>query len=292
MVAYYGCRIGGGGEFILCGKKGHYIALGWSKVGDLSSIDSSNLREEVNKQYKKGYPGDSKQQRAKTVGQIATFIQKIKNGDYVFVPNPVSRTILIGKVVGGYYYQKRRDDCPYKHRRKVKWINEIRRDDFSQKLKYSLGSLLTVFQLKGHDSEVDALIRGKKLAAIQRSYLNKEAEESVVGETINFRGLVYAPTNEQGVVFLFAKVSKDLGIDVEEIKTGFPDAIGRVKTKRGYARRTIEFEFRSSNYDHLPDKSDIIVCWEHDWSECPKEIEVIELKAVVKQLKNHEVEGE
>jgi len=33
---------------------------------------------------------------------------------------------------------------------------------------------------------------------------------------------------------------------------------------------------------HPVDKCDIIVCWEHDWKNCPKEIDVIELKGVVK----------
>ena len=144
---------------------------------------------------------------------------------------------------------------------------------------------MTVFNVDNHKEELDAFIEGKKVAnQPQKNYAQKDSEESIVGETINFRGLVYAPVNEQGVVFLFSKLSKDLNIELEEIKTGFPDAVGRVKTKKGYARRTIEFEFRSSNYDHLPNKSDIIVCWEHDWPECPQEIEVIALKDVVKEL--------
>ena len=32
---------------------------------------------------------------------------------------------------------------------------------------------------------------------------------------------------------------------------------------------------------HDPAKADIIVCWEHNWPECP--LEVIELKKLVKQ---------
>src|ERR1022692_4881918 len=33
---------------------------------------------------------------------------------------------------------------------------------------------------------------------------------NVVGKLINFRGLVYAPVNENGVIFLFGKVAADL----------------------------------------------------------------------------------
>ena len=32
-----------------------------------------------------------------------------------------------------------------------------------------------------------------------------------------------------------------------------------------------------------PSECDLIVCWEHDWKECP--IDVIELKSVIQKLK-------
>lgn len=48
-----------------------------------------------------------------------------------------------------------------------------------------------------------------------------------VGEPINFRGLIYSPVNENGVVFLFGLVAKDLGIMVEGVQEAFPDAFGR-----------------------------------------------------------------
>ena len=37
------------------------------------------------------------------------------------------------------------------------------------------------------------------------------AKRSIVGELINFRGLVYGPVNEMGVVALFTKVGEELG---------------------------------------------------------------------------------
>ena len=50
------------------------------------------------------------------------------------------------------------------------------------------------------------------------------SDRSVVGDLINFRGLVYAPLNENGVVFLFGKVAEDLNMYIEEIKPGFPQS--------------------------------------------------------------------
>jgi len=107
----------------------------------------------------------------------------------------------------------------------------------------------------------------------------------LVGPPINFRGLIYAPINENGVIFLFSKVAEDLGITIEGIQVKFPDAFGkRYEKDKGYPI-TIEFEYRSSDYErhgHPKEGCDLIVCWEHDWEECP--IQVIELKSLIKGL--------
>ncbi|MGZ4865160.1 MAG: hypothetical protein ACXV39_11105 [Halobacteriota archaeon] len=107
--------------------------------------------------------------------------------------------------------------------------------------------------------------------------------KSIVGDLINFRGLVYSPMNENGVIFLFGKVVEDLNMYIEEIKPGFPDCVARRFTGRGWERIYIEFEYTSLNFrDHKHDhrECDLIVCWEHNWPECP--IEVIELREVIK----------
>ncbi len=109
-----------------------------------------------------------------------------------------------------------------------------------------------------------------------------------VGEPINFRGLIYAPVNENGVVFLFGLVAKDLGIMVEGVQEAFPDAFGRRLVGDRYYPVEIEFKFKSSGYrnTYYKDKlmCDILVCWEHDWRDHPPEIEVIELKSRIHQL--------
>jgi hypothetical protein len=116
-------------------------------------------------------------------------------------------------------------------------------------------------------------------------------DKSLVGDLINFRGLVYAPLNEQGVVFLFGKVAHDLNMYVEEIKPGYPDCIARRFVGNGWQRIRVEFEYWSSNFvqhKHDPAECDLIVCWKHDWSKCP--LEVIELSTVIRGLPNTPIE--
>jgi hypothetical protein len=108
------------------------------------------------------------------------------------------------------------------------------------------------------------------------------------GPPINFRGLRHAPINEQGVVFLFGMVSYELGFIVEAIQAGYPDCEAKRcidQPNQRWQRVRIEFEFWSSNFkDHAHDPAgcDLIVCWEHDWPDCP--LEVVELRRVIDQL--------
>ena len=110
----------------------------------------------------------------------------------------------------------------------------------------------------------------------------------VFGAPISFRGLRHAPTNEQGVVYLFGMVSSELGLIVEAVQSAYPDCEAKrcVDSRQNrWQRVRIEFEFYSSNFKdhgHDPTGCDMIVCWEHDWSECP--LEVIELRSVIDSL--------
>ena len=110
----------------------------------------------------------------------------------------------------------------------------------------------------------------------------------VYGEPIDFRGLRHAPTNEQGVVYLFGMVSRELGFTVEAIQNAFPDCEGKYildRKKNLWAGARIEFEFLASNFrEHGHDASqcDYIVCWENDWPECP--VPVIELRREIFRL--------
>jgi hypothetical protein len=109
------------------------------------------------------------------------------------------------------------------------------------------------------------------------------------GEPIEFLGLRHAPLNEQGVVYLFGILSKQLGFIIEAVRTDFPDCEGKrqIPGKQGrWERVAIEFEYKSSNFKehgHNPDECDVIVCWEHDWKDCP--VDVISLKEVMSKWK-------
>ena len=108
-----------------------------------------------------------------------------------------------------------------------------------------------------------------------------------VGEPINFRGMVYAPLNEAGVVLLFSKVMDDLGIIYESSPPSGFDMVGRMRTDKGLELKYFEFEYRSSNFKahgHDAAMVDYLVCWEHDWADCQQDLEVIELRQLIRDL--------
>jgi hypothetical protein len=109
---------------------------------------------------------------------------------------------------------------------------------------------------------------------------------NIYGDFINFRGLQHAPVNEQGVVFLFGMICRELGYVVEILKQGFPDCEAKRMIRPGIWQRVrIEFEFLSRTFrshGHDPDRCDLIVCWKDNWPDCP--LEVLELSTALKRL--------
>ena len=81
-------------------------------------------------------------------------------------------------------------------------------------------------------------------------------------------------------------VSKELGFVVESVHSPFPDCVAKrlVDSRRRRWREVkIEFEYQSRNFHaHGHGQCDVIVCWEHNWPDCP--IEVIELKNEIRKL--------
>jgi hypothetical protein len=120
------------------------------------------------------------------------------------------------------------------------------------------------------------------VAAKGRSLLMKD--RLVYGPLMTPCPLLHVPTNEAGVMFLFAAMAMELGFVATMVRTAFPDceALRAVAPNR-LQRVNIEFEYLSKNFlahGHRVDKCDIIVCWINNWPECP--LEVIALSEVLK----------
>jgi hypothetical protein len=102
------------------------------------------------------------------------------------------------------------------------------------------------------------------------------------------KGMVHEPTNEDGVICLFGMLAATMGLLVRRIQGEFPDCEVLYEAEPGrWKCLLIEFEFESRNFarhGHRADGCDMIVCWTHNWSRCPANVQVLELSRVVKEL--------
>ena len=104
-------------------------------------------------------------------------------------------------------------------------------------------------------------------------------DRPVYGRPLPWPELAHEPVNELGVVFVFGMMARRLRFVVHRLQAGFPDCIAMREVAPGIWQRVrIEFEFESRNFKkhkHRKDKCDVIVCWKHNWKDCP--LDVVEL---------------
>jgi HNH endonuclease len=111
----------------------------------------------------------------------------------------------------------------------------------------------------------------------------RRAGREVYGGLMRPGPMVCAPVNELGVVFLFGAMAEKLGFAVLKIRAEYPDCLAFRQVEEGRLELVrIEFEWESRNFLlHLHESSqcDLIVCWRHNWPECP--VEVVELSGTL-----------
>ena len=131
----------------------------------------------------------------------------------------------------------------------------------------------------GEDSR--ELTRNTRMRAGKIAPRGVKKDRPVMGEPFDRSPMTNAPVNELGVMVLFGMVAARLGLQVESVQGKFPDCLAKRQVAPGkWQHLRIEFEYESKNFrlhGHDPKGCDMIVCWRHNWKDCPAEIEVVEL---------------
>ncbi|HEX5433711.1 MAG TPA: hypothetical protein VFY05_05705 [Candidatus Angelobacter sp.] len=108
----------------------------------------------------------------------------------------------------------------------------------------------------------------------------------VYGVPLMTMPLAFGPVNEAGVLFLFGMLAHRLGFIITHVQTGFPDCQALLRLDDNTCQMVkIELEYESRNFlehGHSVKGCDFIVCWIHNWPECP--LEVIELRGVLMEM--------
>jgi hypothetical protein len=114
-------------------------------------------------------------------------------------------------------------------------------------------------------------------------------DRPLLGAPLGLPGFLFEPTNEMGVVLLFGMLFRQLGFIIESTQNSYPDCHAKIEVEPGRCQDVnIEFEFLSRHFRahrHDARRCDYLICWIHNWRSCPPHIQVIELREVVRRLK-------
>ena len=115
-----------------------------------------------------------------------------------------------------------------------------------------------------------------------------DKKRAVMGAPFVPLAMTHAPVNELGTMVLFGMLAGLLGFEINAVWGKYPDCnvTQQVEPGKRQAQR-VEVEFESRNFarhKHPARMCDVLICWIHNWKDCPKHIQVIELKSVVERL--------
>ena len=154
----WGIHAGKTGEADSLFLKKDCIALGWTKMGDLSVLkpDRDAFKARVVEVYPEKKPGAI----PNNAGQLFRFVHEMKPDDLVVYPSKRDRQIHLGRVEGSYRYDPKTEPG-YPHVRTVKWLRAVPRTQFSQGALYEIGSAISLFMVKNYADEYRAAVEGK-----------------------------------------------------------------------------------------------------------------------------------
>ena len=160
MKNYYRIMLGRKSAYAEEAYQGNFIATGFIKDRDLTNHLSDNWRD-FNKEFIPLFleqnPEKTKVSAGLGCGMLWTIAKGIQIGDIVLCPDGKGN-YYAGEVAGVYEYHKG-EVLP--HRRSVRWFGrQISRDEMSESLKNSAGSIGTVSNITKYANELEVLLSG------------------------------------------------------------------------------------------------------------------------------------
>jgi restriction system protein len=149
-MTFWAVRAGKQGEGERYALEGSCLVAGWDQMPDLGALDS---RAKIKDATREAHPGISDKLLSNWTGQLWAFRSEIKKGDLVALPRKGTGTIAFGEATGRYFYVA---DAPAiaRHRHEVRWIDtDFSRSRIDDDILFSLGSILTVFQVRRDGAE-------------------------------------------------------------------------------------------------------------------------------------------
>jgi len=175
----WGIHAGSEGEADDLFIKNKVIAIGWRRVGDLSTYKD---REAYKNILQKTYKDISVGALRNTAGIFYRFVYEMQIGDLVIYPSKPSKQIYIGEVRSEYKYRPDSHE-EFMNHHDVEWKANYPRTRFTQDALYEIGSALSLFQVKNYADEFLAALEGRPES--KESALEEEAKEvATIAESV------------------------------------------------------------------------------------------------------------
>lgn len=166
MKNYYRIMLGRRSIYAEEAHRGNFIGGGWLKDVDLTNKLPDNWRDFNSKfipLYLEKNPDKTRVSAGLACGMLYTIAKGILIGDIVLCPDGQGN-YFVGEVTGNYEYHK---DQNLPHRRSVRWFSRnISRDEMSESLRNSAGSIGTVSTISRFAEEIETLISGSRPSSI------------------------------------------------------------------------------------------------------------------------------
>ncbi len=166
MKNYYRIMLGRKSIYAKEAHEGNFIGAGWFGDIDLTNKLPDNWRDFNSKfipLYLERNPDKTKVSAGLACGMLYTIAKKILIGDIVLCPDGQGN-YFVGEITSDYKYHK---DQILPHRRNVRWFSHtISRDEMSDSLKRSAGSIGTVSDISRYADEIETFISGSRPATI------------------------------------------------------------------------------------------------------------------------------
>ena len=142
--------------------KENFVGIGWEAMGDLSALPKN--RDAFKARLAETHPGEKAGAIPVKAGVLYRFVCEMEVGDLIVYPSKPDRMVHLGLVESDYEFQPDFMD-QYPHRRRVKWVRQVPRAEFSQSALYEIGSAITLFQISAHAEEFRAALEGQATGA-------------------------------------------------------------------------------------------------------------------------------
>ncbi len=121
----------------------------------------------------------------------------------------------------------------------------------------------------------------KSIKILEKYELSKISNDLIKGSNLSEMAVIFQSGN------IWDKIKQKINlVYIKEFHINkFPDMVGvRINKDGNLENINIEFESVSFNFvkhKHPSAKCNIIICWNHNWKECSKHIEIIELNSMI-----------